>query len=219
MINKKNLSEQIYEAIKSDILTQKIGFGEKLTNRGLQTKFGVSSTPVRDAINRLYLDGILEDISNGGARVIPFDIKMALEVNEIIALLSRDALGLTVSRHNQDKVIRRLEHVIGKQKEYLETPRYLTYDKQFHRTFFEYCGNSRLIRAYDEHSVLWDMHIQIYHQNSESTRAHALAQHQQILDTYRSGDCLEAQRLLASHFLDAVGSLERQLTEQGSKQK
>ena len=76
MIVKKNLSEQIYESLKKEILDQKIGFGEKLINRSLQEKYGVSSTPVRDAINRLYVDGLLDNISNVGARVIPFDYKV-----------------------------------------------------------------------------------------------------------------------------------------------
>ena len=88
MLNKKTLSEQIYQLLKQDILSQKIGFGEKLINRDLQKKYGVSSTPIRDAINRLYQDGLVEDITKNGARVIAFDLTAAIEINEIITILS-----------------------------------------------------------------------------------------------------------------------------------
>ncbi|MEA4893414.1 MAG: GntR family transcriptional regulator [Peptococcaceae bacterium] len=220
VIIKKNLSEQIYEAVKADILTQKIGFGQKLINRELQKRFGVSSTPVRDAINRLYLDGLLEDISNGGARIISFDLKMALEVNEIVALLNQDAVALTVTKGNQDKVTRQLSQIIAKQQDYLDHPKYLEYDKQFHHTFFEFSDNARLIKVYDEHSALWDMLILIYHKNSNSSRETAFAQHQQIFSAYRGGDYAAARRLLSSHFTDAVEPLKKKFgAQEGSVQE
>lgn len=52
-IVKQTLSEQIYNILKEDILCGRILMGDKLTNRELQERFQVSSTPVRDAINRL----------------------------------------------------------------------------------------------------------------------------------------------------------------------
>ena len=80
-IVKKTLNEQIYEALRDEILAKKISFGEKLVNRELQNKFGVSSTPVRDAINRLYMDGLVDEVSKTGARIISFDLKFATEIN------------------------------------------------------------------------------------------------------------------------------------------
>jgi DNA-binding GntR family transcriptional regulator len=215
LINKKNYSEQIYEAIKADILTRKIAVGEKLTNRELQSRFGVSSTPVRDAINRLCSDGLLEDKTSGGARVISFDIQKALEVNEIVAMLNKNAVELTVIKHNEEKVLEHLSHIIAKQREYIEQPEYLEYDKQFHHTFFDYSGNDLLVKVYDEQNALWDMLILMYHhKNTEPTREKAVAQHQQIYDTYRDGNYQEAQRLAAAHFLDAVAPLYRRLAAQ-----
>ena len=44
-LNKSTLSEQIYQILRNDILTQKIPCGEKLTLKVLQERFQVSSTP------------------------------------------------------------------------------------------------------------------------------------------------------------------------------
>lgn len=46
-LNKSTLSEQIYQILRNDILTQKIPCGEKLTLKLLQERFQVSSTPIR----------------------------------------------------------------------------------------------------------------------------------------------------------------------------
>ena len=45
-LNKSTLSEQIYQILRNDILTQKIPCGKKLTLKLLQERFQVSSTPV-----------------------------------------------------------------------------------------------------------------------------------------------------------------------------
>ena len=64
------LSEQIYKILKNDIINSKINFGEVLVNKNLQERFEVSSTPIRDAILRLKEDGIIEEITRSGAKLI-----------------------------------------------------------------------------------------------------------------------------------------------------
>ena len=56
-LDKKTLSSRIYEILRTDILSQKISLGEKLTLKALQERFGVSSTPIREALTRLSDDG------------------------------------------------------------------------------------------------------------------------------------------------------------------
>ncbi|MGL4791102.1 MAG: GntR family transcriptional regulator, partial [Anaerotignaceae bacterium] len=70
---KKSLSEQIYEQLRMDIIFRKISLGEKLTNNQLQQRFKVSSSPIRDAINKLYFDGLLSEVTRAGAKVIELD--------------------------------------------------------------------------------------------------------------------------------------------------
>ena len=85
-IIKQTLSEQIYNILKEDILSGRILMGDKLTNRELQERFQVSSTPVRDAINRLSKDGLTQEVSKSGAQLITFDYSYANELNDFIHL-------------------------------------------------------------------------------------------------------------------------------------
>lgn len=207
VIVKKNLSEQIYDSLKQDILDQKIGFGEKLINRGLQEKYGVSSTPVRDAINRLYVDGLLDNISNVGARVIPFDAKVAMEINEIVSLLNRNAVALAASKPDAERVVATLEGCIAQQLENVGCDKYFEFDRQFHHAFFEHSGNSYFVRLYDHYSVLWELLVMYCSRAMESSRANSIAQHRQIADAFKAGDIVQAQLGLERHFQEAVQPL------------
>lgn len=213
MINKKNLSEQIYEDVKHDILQQRIGFGEKLTNRGLQEKYGVSSTPVRDAINRLHTDGLLDNISNVGARVIPFDYQMAFEVNEIMSILSCEAITLSAERASRDEVVALLEKNLQAQLDNVDNEDYFKYDRKFHSVFPEYCGNYKIRQIFEMNSTLWELLISFYPLNKDASHNRPLSGHKQILSAYRQGDIETARLHMKHHFDEAARPISNVLNK------
>lgn len=211
MIVKKNLSEQIYESLRRNILDQKIRFGEKLVNRQLQEKYGVSSTPVRDAINRLYLDGLLDEISNGGARVISFDYRAALEVNEIVAIITREAVAMAASKPAAAEMLPELADCIEMQIKNINGKNYFVYDKKFHTIFFNHCENTRLARLHNQYSALWELLVLFYYRDKESTRSKAISEHEKIVAALKKGDIKSAQECVEHHFQEAVRPLRNAL--------
>ena len=95
---KKSLSDQIYDILKMEILKNEIPFGSKLVNRALQKRFGVSSSPIRDAINRLYQDGLISSIDKSGATVVDFDYEFLLAVNEILLYVVKMGIELSAEK-------------------------------------------------------------------------------------------------------------------------
>ncbi len=217
MINKKSLSEQIYESLKEDILNQKIRFGDKLVNRELQGRYEVSSTPVRDAINRLYLDGLVEDITKSGARVIQFDLKVAVEINEIVCLLNLAAIKLSAEKSDVLEIAAKLGACIENQKKNIDNQQYFEYDYQFHKTFFEYAKNAHFINLYAQYHTLWKILTMYYYHDKERKPSETLIQHQGILDAYRHGDVQSAQSLMDHHFRDAELSFQRALQRENAR--
>ena len=69
MITPKNLGDSAYENMANAVTTGVFHPGERLTIRGLSDMLGVSSTPVRDAIKRLVLEGALEQQGSKVVRV------------------------------------------------------------------------------------------------------------------------------------------------------
>jgi len=202
---RKSLNEQLYDQLRQDIIEGKIGFGEKLINRELQQKFGVSSTPVRDAINRLFLDGLLEDITNSGAKVITFDLQFILEVNEVLTLLSCAAVECTAKRADQAdqaELCAQLEELLLAQEHHSGTDEYYRYDFLFHQSFFCHCQNRQYQNAYSRYRVLLEMLFRRFY-DFMSNHKDSTEQHRQILHFYRLGDIDQAVKQMKAHFLYA----------------
>ena len=82
-IKRVSLVDQVYDKLYDRIVSLKIPFGAKLNVSKLQEEYGVSSTPVREALKRLLNEGLVEIENNVGARVIDLDEKDVREMQEI----------------------------------------------------------------------------------------------------------------------------------------
>ena len=111
-LNKSTLSEQIYQILRTDILTQKIPLGEKLTLKNLQEQFGVSSTPIREALTRLSQDGLVNYYSNIGVNVISLSENDLKELYQFMGDLDRLAILYTADHPEHDQICQELQHLM-----------------------------------------------------------------------------------------------------------
>ena len=200
-IEKRTLSDQIYQVLKMEILQQKIHFDEKLVNRALQKRFGVSSTPVRDAINRLYADGLVDDITNSGAKVISFNLDFAIEINELVFMVIASGMRLSFKKSNTEEICRDLEYWTNLQNECIGTDRYYEYDYKFHKTFIDYCNNKSLKEIYKKYHVLHEVLVRSFHEGNEpSIQANSIRTHEEIIKAIRNKDINVAVALTQQHY-------------------
>ncbi|MEL7624200.1 MAG: GntR family transcriptional regulator [Clostridiales bacterium] len=207
MIKKETYSDQIYEEIKQDILNRRIGLGEKLINRELQQRYGVSSTPVRDAINRLYQEGFVEGISRAGARVINFDRNYAEELVEIIAMISDNAVKLSAIKSDRRAVAAELGKKIQLQQKHINNEKYYQHNKEFHKVFFKYAKNKTLTQLYDQFDIRQEIMIRYTDLVDMEQRRLMIKHHQDIYEAYLNDDILLARKLMEDHYLDAIKHL------------
>jgi DNA-binding GntR family transcriptional regulator len=66
----QSLADQAYQSIREGIATGLFEAGERITERGLAARLGVSPTPVREALRRLEQDGLVERVSPRELRVV-----------------------------------------------------------------------------------------------------------------------------------------------------
>ena len=85
VIKRLSLVDQVYEKIREKIVSLEAPFGSKLNVSKLQEEYGVSSTPVREALNRLLNEGLIEFENNVGASVIEISENDVVEVQELEA--------------------------------------------------------------------------------------------------------------------------------------
>lgn len=216
MINKKNLNEQIYETLKRDIFTHKIESGTLLVNKDLQNRFDVSSSPIRDAINRLSQDGLIGKISRSGAEVLTLDYETTKNINDLMIILTRGSLDLYFSTLDKEILVKELQLLVIMQKNNLYTDKFFYYDYSFHKLFFLYSGNNKLIDLYNQFSVLFEMaarsldHI-FSRELLSSNREHSLQSHEDIITSIENDNLEEAKKIVTEHYEFADEIFEKYL--------
>lgn len=212
-INKKTLSQQVYDSLKADILAGRIAPGERLTNASLQERFGVSAIPIRDAVIRLQQDGVIDEISHEGAHVVELGLEEALEINEIAQLLCVSALRLSFERGHAGVVVPALEKAVRMQHTHAADEQYYNYDYDFHIAFLENCGNAQYKKVYRQYSMMLEM-ISHWAVNSSSNPLsdaceECIAVHERILGAYRKGDIEKAVCYMKLHYDDGAKKLQK----------
>ena len=193
---KMTLSEQIYNILKNEIMSGTIPLGSKITNRELQERFLVSSTPVRDTINKLYQDGLVKEVTKTGAQVINFDYGYAEEINEFIAAISCVALTMTAARGADKEVTKHL-------KEYLKKQSIATDDD----AYFDFCGIQFLKETYKRYNLIRFLLIKFAIRTAED-RSCSTKQHKDIVDAYSSGNFDLASKLLEQHYIHGLSLIK-----------
>ena len=198
-IIKLTLSEQIYNILKEDILAGTIPLGAKLTNRELQERFQVSSTPIRDAINKLNQDGLIGEVTKTGAQLISFDFEYSGELNEFILALSCQAVALSARSSQTRQVTEELYRNLKAMSEALDDEAYFDADYRFHKAFFDYCGNRFLKETYKRYNLIRFLLMRHAVRTLEH-RTSSIRQHRLITEAYEDGDYKLAEKLTEEHY-------------------
>lgn len=202
------LTDRIYQLLKDGIVRHKFKPGERLLDQEIASNLGVSRTPVREAINRLGTEGLVDIIPRRGAFVTDLSdkhIKDLYEVREVLEVLAvQRAVPLL-----QDKDIAVLEQVLKEFTVALDKDAHLTcfeLDRKFHDQLVELSGNTKLV----EINALLGGSIQVTrwrHCQDGYRHARSLEEHRAILEALAKRDADLASKLVREH----IGGVKREL--------
>lgn len=91
-------SQRVYDKVREAILKLDLAPGAILDEAGLEQEFGVSRTPVREALIRLASDGLITLLPNRGARVATLDVSDLPAMFEALELAQRATLRWAAKR-------------------------------------------------------------------------------------------------------------------------
>lgn len=146
---RKKKKDQAYEEIRKLILGSRSARELALSENTLAAELGMSRTPVREALQRLQMEGFVEIHPNRGV-VIPG--VSVTEVNETFALrmaVEEFVLREMASRMSEGNIAE-MDLYLARQREAIkknDVLEYLEHDKDFHVMFFRLYGNSLILRA------------------------------------------------------------------------
>src|ERR1700760_4409686 len=103
-MNGNRLSERLRESIEEEIATGKLLPGTRLDETELATRFGVSRTPIREAIKLLHGEGLIEHRPRRGAVVAQIGADRLVEMFEVMAELEAMCARLAARRMSDDEI-------------------------------------------------------------------------------------------------------------------
>lgn len=195
----RTLRESIAEAIRASILKGQLKPGLKISEPTLASQFGISRTPVREALRQLDSEGFLLVLPRRGARVAPLSEKDIREFYEVKAVLEGYAARLATA-HITGKEIEKMEHLnagMEKADQEKDYRRVFRLHNEFHEVFLRASGNEQLyhlIRSLVMKFQRFRILLAIAGKSENSIK-----QHWGIIQAFRERDAEEAGRLVAEN--------------------
>jgi DNA-binding GntR family transcriptional regulator len=219
------LAEVIAFRLRAEILDGKLPPGARLRHEELATRFGVSRTPIREALRQLQALNLVAVEANRGATVrVPSRTELA-EVYELRAELEGWACELACARASEtdldalDEAQARLAEAIGSIDELDDAAldaALTRWNSAFHAGIYQAAGNSRLAQAI-EHLEGFFPRDSVWRAvaNDEAARlAMNIAEHDAITAALRARDAAGARRAMRSHVTNAGAILLGYLDQQ-----
>ncbi len=201
----KLLTELAAEHIREAIVDARFSFGEQISESALAARLGISKTPVREALLRLKLDGLVDIHPQRGTFVFRLSDGDVVAICRFREIVEAAALAEAMT-HDAATLVRRLEDNMaamtraqrgGKPR---ELPRL---DAEFHGAILELCGNAYLRGAYGliEHKIQ-ALRWRLPSDNEQIT--HCQHNHSVIVGQIRQGNIGKAQTTLKRHIRDTL---------------
>lgn len=194
-VRPESLAQQGYSAIRRAIRDGRIARGQFFSESRLAASLGVSRTPVREALLKLFQDGVVDILPKRGYRLVELDDASISEIRLLrVALEQVVVTGLCARVTPAD--IRELRAILkgkGRSQEDM-----FSIDEEFHLRMAELAGFKHVQR------VLLGLRGKMY-LIASGTRVPALRnqvvvrEHEAIVDALEQGDCLKAAKTMTDH--------------------
>lgn len=202
------LPDRLYAVLKHRILTCGIPPGGRLIEKLICSEMGVSRTPLREAINRLALEGLVVLTPYRGYAVARVTIRGFQELCEVRRMLEPHAARTAALRASTEQV-----HALREEAELQYTPgdrhtyeAYLRANSSFHRTLVRCSGNSLLeamvTSALDRHQRPLYLGLDV-----GIDAAAAAAEHVALVEAIAARDAERAGRLMDEHVAHGEGRI------------
>lgn len=209
------LRDVVFNTLRQAIITGEFAPGERLMEIALANRLGVSRTPVREAIRKLELEGLVVMIPRKGAEVAKITEKDLRDVLEVRSSLEELAAELATERMNEE-IKEKLEKALDDFKKAIDSEDNAAIadsDVEFHDIIFEATGNARLIQ------IISNLREQMYRYRLEyvkDTEYHTvlLNEHRELVNAMFEGKKDEARKIMKKHIDNQEMTVIRNIKEE-----
>ena len=193
------LYQEVAERLRQQIYARVLEPGSWIDETKLAKAFGISRTPLREALKVLAAEGLVTMKLRRGAYVTEVSRDDAAQVYHLLALLESDAAA-TVAEHAGAAQRERLQQLHAQlEKQVRQRDTFLALNEQFHLALLEIAGNRWALQiANDLRKV---MKLNRHHSLLKQGRlADSLAEHRALMQAIAARDAAHARALMQAHF-------------------
>jgi len=179
----RSLTAQAYEALKADIITCAFEPGQRIAQSVLAEAYGLGTTPIREALQRLAQEGLVQPVPRFGYIVSPITLADVHEMFELRGIVEAAAARIAAVRGPQEQLAQlradaNFTYVYQNRQSYIE---FLEHNADFHRSIARAAGNERLLalvsRLLDDMTRVFHLGLDLQDSADEMRDEHvALAQ-------------------------------------------
>lgn len=205
MFERSSLSEQVEAALKEEITSGRMQPGQRISTTNLKSAWNISSTPFRDAVRSLEIQGFVTVEARKGVYVAPldasavheiFDLRIALEcmaVERATPLVpSEEALRVLKAYELAQRAPASAKHAIDS-----------TTDRLVHELAWNHCGNKRLQKMLASQMELISWAQRTINRKQPEAYVIALPEHINVTKAICERDEQRAARAMRTHLVNS----------------
>ena len=199
-----SLRERVAESLRAALVSGRMVPGTTYSIPALAEQFGVSATPVREAMLDLVNEGIMSAVPNKGFRVVELSDAELDQIAELRRLLEVPTVGDLAGAIDRAAVrrLRALADAVSDAARRGDVVGYVEADRELHLALLAEAGNPRLVEMVGrlrDQSRLYGLEQLA----ADGVLVDSAAEHMRLIDALESGDRRAAERVMAHH-LDHV---------------
>jgi GntR family transcriptional regulator, rspAB operon transcriptional repressor len=196
------LREKVYVQLRADMITCRLAPGTEIRESELALRFGVSKSPVRDALMRLEREGLVITLPRQGYRVAPVSVADVQDMFHLRDALERACME-RIARRASDEQLASLDRFRAYEGGAWDGG-FVAYNREFHRTLARISGNPRmrdqLIDLVDQMDRAVQLSLSSLKRGDPKT---VVDEHCKLIDALQARDTTRAQRISSRHVSDA----------------
>ncbi len=203
-IRLQNMTDAVYAALRDAIMSRRMAPGQRVHVDELRLQLGVSRTPLKDALNRLAMQGLVTVAPRRGTFVSELRAEDMAAIADIRLVLELYAVERGVPRISRQQLqdlqeqVAAMKRTITPEDNCTDHLAFVAADHGFHYDIVEAAGNHKLLEMYEALNV----HIQVarvYYVTTDKRARQVCEEHEAVLKAYKARDAVAAQQALRRH--------------------
>lgn len=210
----RQVAPQIAEILRDRILKLELAPQTVLSRAAIQLEFGVSQTPVRDALQQLADEGLVQIFPQSSTVVSPIDTEQALQAHFLRSAIEIEAVQ-KLTAANDARLMQALRRTIANQKAFCEAEDFESFDNEdrlFHKALYDAAGISTLWSLVRRHSVHIDR-LRRLNLPRPGKMQSVLTEHTAIVAAMEKGDPAAAAATLRKHLSGTIALIATMASE------